>query len=96
MDGPTVPGDLLRLAAARARVSRHEEGALFLVPGNVPVFLVMGEPLNRAMLLGDSAIPKAAELRRHAEEAVRVFLASYGADPATQAPRVRRITRRRR
>ena len=41
-------------------------------------WLIMGEPLNRAMLLGDEAIPKPAELRRHAAAAVRVFLASYG------------------
>ena len=34
-------------------------------------------PLNRAMLLGDGAIPKPAELRRHAAEGVRVFLAAY-------------------
>ncbi len=58
-------------------------------------WLVMGEPLNRAMLLGDSAIPKPADLRRHAEETVRVFLASYGADRAPQAPRARRTPRRR-
>jgi hypothetical protein len=41
-------------------------------------WLVMAEPLNRAMLLGDDAIPKPAELRRHAEAGVRVFLAAYG------------------
>lgn len=41
-------------------------------------WLVMSEPLNRAMLLGDEAIPPAAELRRHAAESVRVFLAAYG------------------
>jgi TetR/AcrR family transcriptional repressor of mexJK operon len=41
-------------------------------------WLIMGEPLNRAMLLGDQAIPKPAELRRHAAAGVRVFLASYG------------------
>jgi TetR/AcrR family transcriptional repressor of mexJK operon len=41
-------------------------------------WLIMGEPLNRAMLLGDDAIPKPAELRRHAAAGVRVFLASYG------------------
>jgi hypothetical protein len=28
--------------------------------------------------LGDEAIPKPAELRRHAAAGVRVFLASYG------------------
>jgi TetR/AcrR family transcriptional regulator, mexJK operon transcriptional repressor len=41
-------------------------------------WLIMGEPLNRAMLLGDDAIPKPAELRRHAAAGVRVFLAAYG------------------
>jgi TetR/AcrR family transcriptional regulator, mexJK operon transcriptional repressor len=41
-------------------------------------WLVMGEPLSRAMLLGDDAIPKPAELRRYAADGVRTFLASYG------------------
>ena len=41
-------------------------------------WLVMSAPLNQAMLLGDAAIPKPAELRRHAVEGVRVFLAAYG------------------
>ena len=41
-------------------------------------WLVMSEPLNKAMLLGDEAIPKTAELRRHAAEKVRVFLVAYG------------------
>ncbi|WP_309645944.1 TetR/AcrR family transcriptional regulator [Phenylobacterium sp.] len=41
-------------------------------------WLVMGEPVNNAMLLGDDAIPEAAALRRHAVDAVRVFMAAYG------------------
>ncbi|MER9235888.1 TetR/AcrR family transcriptional regulator C-terminal domain-containing protein [Mesorhizobium sp. M0622] len=41
-------------------------------------WLIMGEPLSSAMLLGDEAIPKPAELRRHAAAGVHVFLASYG------------------
>ena len=41
-------------------------------------WLVMSAPLNAAMLLGDRGIPKAAELRRQAEDGVRVFLAAYG------------------
>jgi hypothetical protein len=41
-------------------------------------WLVMSEPLNKAMLLGDDAIPKPSVLRRHAAEGVRVFLAAYG------------------
>jgi TetR/AcrR family transcriptional regulator, mexJK operon transcriptional repressor len=40
-------------------------------------WLIMSAPLNQAMLLGDGAIPKPAELRRHAAEGVRVFLAAY-------------------
>jgi TetR/AcrR family transcriptional repressor of mexJK operon len=42
-------------------------------------WLVMSDALNVAMLLGDDAIPKPAELRRQAEAGVRVFLAAYGA-----------------
>lgn len=41
-------------------------------------WLIMSAPLNQAMLLGDAAIPKPAELRRHAADGVRVFLAAYG------------------
>ena len=41
-------------------------------------WLIMSAPLNQAMLLGDGAIPQPAELRRHAAEGVRVFLAAYG------------------
>jgi len=41
-------------------------------------WLIMGEPVNRAMLLGDTAIPGPAALRRHAADGVRVFLAAYG------------------
>ena len=41
-------------------------------------WLIMGEPVNRAMLLGDEAIPDARARRRHAAGAVRVFLAAYG------------------
>ena len=41
-------------------------------------WLVMAAPVNRAMLLGDDAIPGAAELDRYAEGGVRAFLAAYG------------------
>jgi AcrR family transcriptional regulator len=41
-------------------------------------WLIMGEPLNKVMLLGDDAIPPPAELRRHAAASVRMFLAAYG------------------
>lgn len=40
-------------------------------------WLVMAQPLNQAMLLGNAAIPGATALRRHAAEGVRVFLAAY-------------------
>ena len=42
-------------------------------------WLVMGDPVNRAMLLGDDAMPSRSALRRHAANAVRVFLEGYGA-----------------
>jgi TetR/AcrR family transcriptional repressor of mexJK operon len=41
-------------------------------------WLVMAAPVNRAMLLGDDAIPSAAELDRYAEGGVKAFLAAYG------------------
>lgn len=41
-------------------------------------WLVMSEPVNRAMLLGDDAIPAPGELRDHAAESVRMFLAAHG------------------
>ncbi|RFB79804.1 TetR/AcrR family transcriptional regulator [Methylovirgula sp. 4M-Z18] len=40
-------------------------------------WLIMSAPLNRAMLLGDTAIPSAKELRTHAKQGVRMFLAAY-------------------
>jgi AcrR family transcriptional regulator len=40
-------------------------------------WLVMSAPLNQAMLLGDQAIPSAAELHKHAAESVRLFLSAY-------------------
>lgn len=52
-------------------------------------WLVMSDPLNRAMLLGDEAIPKPAALGRHAAECVRVFLAAYGSKSISAAHRSR-------
>lgn len=40
-------------------------------------WLIMSEPLNRAMLLGDEAIPSRTQLRRHAADTVRFFLSAY-------------------
>jgi len=42
-------------------------------------WLVMGAPMNEAMLLGDMAVPSPAVLRRHAQASARVFVAAYGA-----------------
>lgn len=42
-------------------------------------WLVMGAPVNDAMLLGDDAIPTPEVQRSHAAHATRVFLAAYGA-----------------
>jgi TetR/AcrR family transcriptional repressor of mexJK operon len=50
-------------------------------------WLVMGEPVNRIMMLGSDAEPPTAGLRRHAREAVRVFLAAYGPPPKGSPPR---------
>jgi TetR/AcrR family transcriptional regulator, mexJK operon transcriptional repressor len=46
-------------------------------------WLVMGQPLNQAMLLGQRAVPTTARIRTHARAAVRTFLAAYG--PAGEA-----------
>ena len=42
-------------------------------------WLVMGEPVNRAMLLGDESVPDHAAIEAHCAEAVRIFLAAFGA-----------------
>ena len=42
-------------------------------------WILMGGPTNSAMMLGDVAIPKPPQLRKHAAESVRIFLAAYGA-----------------
>jgi TetR/AcrR family transcriptional regulator, mexJK operon transcriptional repressor len=41
-------------------------------------WVVMSAPINRAMLLGDEAIPSPEELDRYADSGVRAFLAAYG------------------
>lgn len=41
-------------------------------------WLVMGGPVNDAMLLGDGAILPREACRGHAEESVRIFLAAFG------------------
>ena len=40
-------------------------------------WLVMGQPVNDAMMLGDGRVPTPAERRAHVASAVEVFLAAY-------------------
>jgi AcrR family transcriptional regulator len=40
-------------------------------------WLVMADPVNRVMMLGDAAIPTKQEIHRHAEAAVATFLAAF-------------------
>jgi TetR/AcrR family transcriptional repressor of mexJK operon len=44
-------------------------------------WLIMSEPLNQSMLLGDDHIPDPAELDAWADAAVRLFLAAHGHPP---------------
>jgi TetR/AcrR family transcriptional regulator, mexJK operon transcriptional repressor len=43
-------------------------------------WLVMGAPVNDAMLLGNGAIPQPDALQAHSREVVRIFLAAYCVD----------------
>lgn len=73
-----------RAMAALAGVFRRldERGLLAVDDADVAAsqfnWLIMGEPLNQAMLLGDAAIPDARAQHEHAAAAVRTFLAAYG------------------
>lgn len=74
-----------RAMAAMATLFRHfaDRGLLQIDDAAVAAshfnWLVMSQPLNQAMLLGDDAIPEPAALRRQVADAVRVFLAAYAA-----------------
>jgi TetR/AcrR family transcriptional repressor of mexJK operon len=50
-------------------------------------WLVMSAPLNRAMLLGDDAIPSKSQLQKHAAESVQLFLAAYRQQPTVRRRR---------
>lgn len=65
----TVVEDLHGLGVVR--VDRPDEAASQLN------WLVMGDPINRAMLL-DDAIPTPEQIRTHVEAALGVFLRAYG------------------
>ena len=76
---------LAALAVAFERL--NEEGLLSIDDPALAAshfnWLVMSDSLNRAMLLGDGAIPTPAELHKHAVDGVRVFLAAYGKPSAS-------------
>ena len=75
-------GPARAMAAIAAMFQRLADRGLLRIddPASQFNWLVMSQPLNQAMLLGDAGIPKPAALRRHAAETVRMFLAAYGAD----------------
>ncbi len=60
----------------------HEQGRLRCPDAELAArqfnWLVMAEPLNRAMLLGTSDPPKGGAIARAAADGVRTFLAAYG------------------
>ena len=66
------------------RVFRHYRDARELVVVDLNEaasnfnWLIMGGPVNDAMMLGDEAIPGRERLEQHAVECVRVFIAAYG------------------
>ena len=71
------------IAGLSAAFARWADRGLLVMNGSLVAathfnWLIMGEPINQVMLLGDKAIPSAAARRRHAADAVRVFLAAYG------------------
>lgn len=75
-------GPMRALAALAAEFERLAEfGLLRVTDSSIAAsqfnWLVMGQPLNQAMLLGDQGIPSPEELCRHADAAVEVFLAAY-------------------
>lgn len=60
----------------------HQQGLLHAPDAAVAAthfnWLIMADPVNRVMLLGSGALPSRAALKRHAREAVRIFLAAFG------------------
>lgn len=48
-------------------------------------WLIMGAPVNDAMLLGDGAIMQPDAIERHAREVVRIFIAAFGPAVSRQA-----------
>lgn len=71
-----------RLARALARYKERGQIKAHDVDAAASFFnwLVMGAPVNDAMLLGNGAIPQPDALQAHSREAVRIFLAAYCVD----------------
>lgn len=64
-------------------IGRLDDAGLLAVPDAERAatqlnWLVMGEPVNRAMLLGDDAARSGLDTVAHVHEALDVFLAAYG------------------
>ncbi|NVD38154.1 TetR/AcrR family transcriptional regulator [Ensifer sp. HO-A22] len=76
--GPGRSIDRLTKALAHYRESGDVEADDLRAAASFFNWLVMGEPVNDAMLLGDRAIPDADALHSHAKESVRIFLSAYG------------------
>ena len=64
-------------------IGRLDDAGLLAVPDAERAatqlnWLVMGEPVNRAMLLGDEAAREGLDIAAHVEDSLEVFLAAYG------------------
>lgn len=74
------------IAALADELVRLEAAGVLAVPDPVSAatqlnWLVMGEPVNRAMLLGDGAILTPAQIEEHVAEAVAVFFRAFAPRP---------------
>ncbi|MCG6114362.1 MAG: TetR/AcrR family transcriptional regulator [Mesorhizobium sp.] len=83
------PGRSIR-RLARAFAGYAEAGKLIVPEAQAAAaffnWLVMGAPVNDAMLLGEGSILDRPAIRAHAEEAVRIFLSAYGARRGSTGP----------
>jgi AcrR family transcriptional regulator len=75
----TVIGDLHGLGLVRISDAGPDTDDAVQRAATQLNWLVMGDPINRAMLLGDTAIPTPAQLRDQVDAALDVFFGAYGA-----------------
>lgn len=66
--------ELIRLLMDAGHLAEHETER----SASQLNWLVMGEPVNRAMLLGDDAAREGLDIAAHVDAALDVFLAAYG------------------